>query len=295
MVSLETKIIEGVAELLRVVETQIPSDVLQALEKAYATEESSFAKSQFDAILRNIKVAKEKSIPMCQDTGLIGFYIKLGDEFPIRSELKNLIIRAVKQATEKVPLRPNTIDPWTHKNPGDNTGNHIPIIHVELVPGNKLEITAMPKGGGSSYVASFYSVPPVQGISGLKKAVLEAAFKAGPKPCPPVIIGVGVGGTEDLVMFLAKKALLRPIGTKNENEEIAKLEDELKEKINSLGIGPMGLGGKTYALAVHIEWAHRHPATFLVGVAIGCWAMRRGTLIIDSEGNAEIISHGVKL
>jgi len=295
MVDLETKIINSVVELLRISETRLPKDILDSLKKAFEIEESSLAKSQFEAILRNAEVAAKESIPMCQDTGLIGFYVKLGDNFPIRSKIYDLLIEATRKATKEIPLRPNTIDPWTHKNPGDNTGNHIPLIHLELVPGDKLEITALPKGGGSSYVAKFYSIPPVEGIMGLKKAVIDAAFNAGPKPCPPVVIGVGVGGTEDLTMFLAKKALLRPVNVRNENPEIAKLEEELRSAINSLGIGPMGLGGKTYALAVNIEWAHRHPATFLVGVAIGCWALRRGTLVIDKDGNAEIISHGVRI
>ena len=295
MTNLEDRIINAVVELLRIVETKLPSDVLEALKQAASIEESPFAKAQFEAILKNAEVASKESIPMCQDTGLIGFYVKLGDDFPIRSKLNDLLIEAVRRATQEIPLRPNTIDPWTHKNPGDNTGRHIPFIHIELVPGDELEITVMPKGGGSSYVAQFYSVPPVEGIKGLKRVVLEAIYKIGPLPCPPVIVGIGVGGTEDLVMFLAKKALLRPINKRNENPEIAKLEEELREKINSLGIGPMGLGGKSYALGVNIEWAHRHPATFLVGIAIGCWAMRRGTLRISKDGEAEIISHGVKL
>ncbi len=295
MTNLEDRIINAVVELLRIVETKLPSDVLEALKQAASIEESPFAKAQFEAILKNAEVASKESIPMCQDTGLIGFYVKLGDDFPIRSKLNDLLIEAVRRATQEIPLRPNTIDPWTHKNPGDNTGRHIPFIHIELVPGDELEITVMPKGGGSSYVAQFYSVPPVEGIKGLKRVVLEAIYKIGPLPCPPVIVGIGVGGTEDLAMFLAKKALLRPINKRNENPEIAKLEEELREKINSLGIGPMGLGGKSYALGVNIEWAHRHPATFLVGIAIGCWAMRRGTLRISKDGEAEIISHGVKL
>ncbi len=295
MTNLEDRIINAVVELLRIVETKLPSDVLEALKQAASIEESPFAKAQFEAILKNAEVASKESIPMCQDTGLIGFYVKLGDDFPIRSKLNDLLIEAVRRATQEIPLRPNTIDPWTHKNPGDNTGRHIPFIHIELVPGDELEITVMPKGGGSSYVAQFYSVPPVEGIKGLKRVVLEAIYKIGPLPCPPVIVGIGVGGTEDLAMFLAKKALLRPINKRNENPEIAKLEEELREKINSLGIGPMGLGGKSYALGVNIEWAHRHPATFLVGIAIGCWAMRRGTLRISKDGEAEIISHEVKL
>lgn len=295
MVDLEKKIIDSVVELLRVVETRLPNDVLEALKKALEEEETDLAKSQLEAILKNAEAAAKGSVPMCQDTGLIGFYIELGDGFPIRSKIYDLLREATIRATKEVPLRPNTIDPWTHEKPGNNTGRHIPIIHIDLVPGDELKIIAMPKGGGSSYVARLYSVPPVEGISGLKKAVLDAVLQAGPKPCPPVILGVGVGGTEDLTMFLAKKALLRPLTQKNEEENVAKLEEELKSMINAMGIGPMGLGGKTYALGVNIEWAHRHPATFLVGVAVGCWAMRRGTLVIKSNGEAEIISHGVRL
>lgn len=295
MSNLETRIVNSVVELLRVTETRLPNDVLDVLKKSIKIEESQSAKAQLEAILRNVNVADKESIPMCQDTGLISFYVKLGDDFPVRSKLIELLNKAVRIATEKIPLRPNAIDPWTHKNTGDNTGRNIPTIHIELVPGSDLEIAIMPKGGGSSYVARLYSIPPVEGIKGMKRAILDAAFKAGPLPCPPVIFGVGVGGTEDLVMFLAKKALLRPLNQKNPDPKIAEIEEELKNKINSLGIGPMGLGGKTYALGVNIEWAHRHPATFLVGVSIGCWAMRRGILRINKDGEAEIISHGVKL
>ncbi|MHA1590463.1 MAG: fumarate hydratase [Candidatus Njordarchaeales archaeon] len=294
-ISLEQRIIESVVELLRISETRLPIDIIESLKKAYNEETETLAKTQLKAILDNIKYASEKNIPICQDTGLITFYVKLGDEFPIRSKLNSLLIEAVKRATEEVPLRPNAVNPWTGKNSGDNTGEYIPYIHYELVPGDSLEISVMPKGGGSSYVAKLYSIPPAEKVKGLKKAVINAVYDAGPKPCPPIIVGVGVGGTEDLAMILAKKALLRPINIRNEDENIAKLEEELLGLLNSLEIGAMGFGGKTTVLGVNIEWAHRHPATFLVGIAIGCWAMRRGTLIIHKDGSAEIISHGVKI
>ncbi|MHA1617369.1 MAG: fumarate hydratase [Candidatus Njordarchaeales archaeon] len=295
IISLEQRIVESVVELLRVSETRLPQDIINALEDAYNKETNELAKTQLKAILDNVKYAMEKSLPICQDTGLITFYVKLGDDFPIRSKLNSLLLEAVRKATEEVPLRPNAVDPWTNKNSGDNTGRNIPFIHYELVPGDTLEISVMPKGGGSSYVAKLYSVPPAEKIKGVKKAVLNAVYEAGPKPCPPIIVGVGVGGTEDLAMMLAKKALLRPVTSRSSDEAVASFEEELMNLLNELGIGAMGFGGKITVLGVNVEWAHRHPATLLTGVAIGCWAMRRGTLVIKKDGSAEIISHGVKL
>jgi len=278
---LKEKIIEAIA----LAETSIPPDVEEMIRMAYDTEESDVGKAQLHAILENIKVARENKLPICQDTGLLSFIVEMGDDVGLKpSKLEKMIIDATIEATRRVPLRPNAIDIWAEKNTGNNVGKGIPLIHFEHTEGKNLRITVFPKGGGSSYVAKLYSIPPAKGIEGVVEVALKAVYDAGPKPCPPTFLGIGVGGTEDLAMFLAKKALLNRMNRNSENERIARLEKDIVEKVNSLGIGPMGLGGKWTVFNARIEWACRHPATFLVGIVFNCWALRRAFVeLVDGE------------
>lgn len=287
-VSLEEfrKIVEqAVVEAIEKAAIHIPPDVKQALRKAYEEETSDAAKSQLEAILRNIELAEKLKKPVCQDTGVILYYVTVGVDFPGLKILNKVLVDAVKTATKKVPLRPNTVDPFTGKNPGDNTGRYMPYVHTEIVEGDKLEITVVPKGGGSEYVSVLEMPPPGEGIKAIKRAVVDAVLKAGSMPCPPTIVGVGVGGGADIALHLAKKAAcLRKIGTTNPDPELDKLEKELYSALNDLGIGPMGLGGKYTVLAVHIDYAHKHPAVLPVGVVFQCWALRRATVKMDAYG-----------
>jgi fumarate hydratase subunit alpha len=191
-------------------------------------------------------------------------------------------------------LRPNAVDPFTQKNSGDNTGRFIPYINWEIVPGDNLELTAMTKGGGSENVCVTGMLVPGEGVKGLKKFVVDAVIKAGAQPCPPTILGVAVGGGADIAMKLAKKALLRPLGEPNPNPDLDKLEKELLEAVNMTGIGPMGLGGKTTVLDVHIDYAFRHPASFPAAVAFNCWAARRASARIYPDGKVEYLTHKMK-
>lgn len=272
----------------------MPQDVKEALQGAYREEESEAGKTQLKAILDNVELAEKTRKPMCQDTGVIIFYVKAGAEVRSLHKIEEALRKATKIATKEVPLRPNAVDPFTRKNSGDNTGRFIPFIHWEIVPGDDLEITVFPKGGGSENVCVTGMLVPGEGIMGLKRFVVDAVIKAGSKPCPPNILGVAVGGGADIAMKLAKKALLRPINQPNPNPEIAKLEKELYEAANMTGIGPMGLGGKITVLGVNVDYAHRHPASFPAAVAFQCWAARRATALIHSDGTVEYLTHKVR-
>jgi len=285
-------IVENVAiKLLQLAVTELPQDVKKALQNAYRREESEAGKTQLKAILNNIELAEKTRTPMCQDTGVIIFYLKAGAQVKDLDKIEEALRNATKRATKEVPLRPNAVNPFTQKNTGDNTGRFIPFIHWEIVPGNDIEITVFPKGGGCENVCALGMLRPGEGVKGLKKFVVDTIIKAGAKPCPPNIIGVAVGGGADIAMKLAKKTLLRPLNQSNPDPELAKLEKELYEAANSTGIGPMGLGGKFTVLGVHVEYAERHPASYPAAVAVQCWAARRASARIHPDGTVEYLTH----
>ncbi len=289
MSDLRESIKSGIVEMMREAAFNVPRDVKEALQRAYEIEDNPVAKANLEAILRNIEVSGKTKLPMCQDTGTPTFFIELGEDFPLKSELRSLIEDAVRTATAEIPLRPNAVDPWTYKNSGDNTGRYVPIIHLELVPGSEMKVIYLAKGGGSENTSKLYMLSPVLGLKGIKRAVIDAMVDAGPKPCPPIVVGVGVGGSADMALKLAKKATFRRLDEPNPDPKLAEIEQELLEKINSLGLGPMGLGGKTYALGVKIEWAHKHPASLPVGINTQCWAFRRSEAVFDSDGNMRLL------
>lgn len=284
---------DAIVTLLRLAVTDLPQDVSNGLQQALRNESNSTAKSQLEAILDNVKLARASSIPVCQDTGIQIFYLTVGSKFPLIDKLSEIIKNAVQRGTKDIPLRPNTVNPILHQNPGDNTGLHIPWINWKIVRGTDLEITAFPKGGGSENVCKLGMLTPGQGIKGMKKFVIDAIIEAGAKPCPPTILGIGIGGGADICMKLAKEQLLRPVGLRHTTPQIASMEEELLEAVNQTGIGPMGLGGNTTSLDVHIDVAMRHPASFPVALAVQCWAARRASASIDKEGNVKFTSHKV--
>ena len=277
----------GIVELIRKAETELPEDVIKALKNAYDIEEG-IAKTQIDAILKTIDLAKKTKRPMCQDTGIQTFFVKVGIDFPHINKLKDVIVNGVKKATKEIPLRPNTVDPFTGGNHKDNTGDFVPYITWEFVEGSDVHITSLPKGGGSENMSKLGMLKPGVGINGVKDFVVDEMIKAAGNPCPPTVIGVGIGGGADLALKLGKKSLLRPVGIRNKDKNIAEIEKELINRINASGIGPMGLGGKTTVLDVHIEKAHRHPASLPVGIAVQCWADRRAYMTIHKDGTWEV-------
>jgi fumarate hydratase subunit alpha len=289
-----TNLVENVAvKLLQLAVTELPRDVKEALQNAYRQEESEAGKTQLKAMLNNIELAEKTRTPMCQDTGVIIFYVKAGAQAKDLATIEEALCEATRRATKDVPLRPNAVDPFTGKNSGDNTGRFVPFIHWNIVPGNSIEITVFPKGGGSENVCALGMIRPGEGVAGLKKFVVDTVIKAGAKPCPPNILGVALGGGADIAMKLAKAALLRPLNTPNVDPQLAKLETELYEAVNSTGIGPMGLGGKTTVLGVNVDYAHRHPASYPVAVAVQCWAARRASARIHPDGRVEYLTHEV--
>jgi len=278
---------KGIVELIKKAETDLPLDVVNALKSAYKIE-TGVAKIQLEAILKNIDLAKKTKRPMCQDTGIQTFFITVGIDFPKILDLKKLIVDAVKTATIQIPIRPNTVDPLTGLNHKDNIGNYIPYITWDFTNGSDVSITAFPKGGGSENMSKLGMLKPGVGIDGVKNFIVDEVIKAGGNPCPPTIVGVGIGGGADLALKLGKKSLLRPVGIRSRDKKIAEIENELIKRINKSNIGPMGLGGKTTVLDVHIEMAHRHPASLPVGIVVQCWANRRAHMIIHKNGNWEM-------
>ncbi len=289
---LEDSIVAGLREVISRAAVSLSRDVVSALKAAREREDSFLAREILNSILKNIEEAERRGLPLCQDTGTPTFFVHLGDGFPVRSRLGDLIARAVRESTPSVPLRPNTVDPWTGRNSGDNTGRGVPVIRWFPVEGDELRVIYLAKGGGSENVSRLFMLNPTEGVEGIRRAVLRAAIDAGGKPCPPVILGVGVGGGADAALEAAKAATLRRVGSRSGDPAVAELEERLLEDVNSLGIGPMGLGGRTYALDVHVDWMHRHPASLPVAVSMLCWAARRGEVVFHPDGSYEVLEPG---
>jgi len=271
-------LIPNLIELYRKAATELPDDILTALNNAYSNEEG-LAKETLKTIIDNINLAKNDSKPICQDTGTPFFYIKRPKDIS-EKEIKEQIENTTIKATNDIPLRPNAVDPISGKNIGNK-----PIFYFEEA--DNLEIELLMKGGGSENVSKIYKLPDTnlkadRTIEGIKKCILDAVFQAQGKGCPPYIIGVAVGGTIGETALLAKKQLLRNIDDSNEDKELDDIEKDLLEKINKLGIGPLGLGGKTTALAIKIAKSYRHPASFFVAISFGCWATRKGKWILQN-------------
>ena len=278
------KLRDGIVELYKKVATSLPPDVREALETGQAREaEGSNAFSTLTIQIENMKLARETARPVCQDTGVPTLWVKV----PVglsHAEMKNTIIEATKLATEKVPLRPNAVDVLTERNSGDNTGLGFPVIYMEETRESSLTIDLMLKGAGCENAGQTYKLPDEEldagrDLEGVRKCVIDTVRRVQGRGCPPYILGVGVGAAKDQVSRLAKEQLLRRMNDLNKIEELAALETRTLEDINGLGIGPMGLGGKTTALGVKIGVNHRHPASYFVEVSVSCWATRRGRLI----------------
>jgi fumarate hydratase subunit alpha len=267
----------------------LPPDVTADLEKAYSRETNDTAKSILKTILRNIEIAKNEQLLICQDTGLPIFFVKIGSRFPVDgAKISTALEKGAKAATLNHPFRGSSTHPISRINPQTSVGRGLPVIHWEFEEqSDLLDILMVPKGSGSENMSAMNMFIPADGVAALKKFVLDTVVKSGGNPCPPGVIGVGIGGTADLVGVLAKKAICRPVGSSNPDPELAEMEKELLEAINATGIGPMGLGGDTTALAVHIESAYTHITLNPVAVNTQCWAARRMRVTIDRDGNME--------
>lgn len=274
----QKRIEDAVCNLYQEAVIKLPNDVKSALQDAYKTEDSELGILNLKAIIDNIDAAEKMNVPLCQDTGLPIIFVKIGNV-----NVENLyqgIRTGVEKATQTVPLRPNVVNPFTRENTGNNIGNGIPQIDVELIDEDYLEITILPKGFGSENNNALKMALPGEGVKGVKDFVVETVITAQGKPCPPIIVGVGIGGSSDLAMKLAKKSLISPVGKRNSDAKISQIEEEILKEINQSGIGPMGLGGKTTALDVKILTADTHTAGLPIGVCIQCWAGRHATAIL---------------
>lgn len=276
MRSIDSKVIEDtVARLCIEANLRLPPDVINAIERAEKAEPWDGAKRILSLLGDNVRIASEKTLPVCQDTGMACVFVELGQDVHIDGDFEEAVNNGVRRGYGEGYLRKSVVcDPLRRVNTGDNTPA---LLTVKLTRGDKMRITVMPKGFGSENMSALKMLKPADGAEGVKNFVLETVEKAGANPCPPIIVGVGIGGSFDKAAYLAKHALLRPVDEPNPDEYYAALESELLDKINALGIGPQGFGGKTTALAVLIEAMPTHVAGLPVAVNISCHATRRAS------------------
>lgn len=276
MKNIDAKVIEDtVARLCIEANLRLPPDVINAIESAEKAEPWDGAKRILSLLGDNVRIASEKTLPVCQDTGMACVFVELGQDVHIDGDFEEAVNNGVRRGYGEGYLRKSVVcDPLRRVNTGDNTPA---LLTVKLTRGDKMRITVMPKGFGSENMSALKMLKPADGVEGVKNFVLETVEKAGANPCPPIIVGVGIGGSFDKAAYLAKHALLRPVNEPNPDEYYAALERELLDKINALGIGPQGFGGKTTALAVLIEAMPTHVAGLPVAVNISCHATRRAS------------------
>ena len=257
--------------------THLPVDVVRALERAREAESTDSAREVLDQLLQNAELARKEGLPLCQDTGVAVFFVEMGEDCRLDGgSLGETLNSAMVAAYEQAYLRKSMAHPFTRANTGTNAPAQ---IHYELVPGDRLQVSFMAKGGGSENMSRCTMLTPAQGWPGIKDFVLTRLTEAGPNPCPPTIVGVGVGGSFDQAPVLAKKALFRPLDQPHPEPEIAALEAELLQEINELGIGPMGLGGRTTSLGVRINWSPCHIASLPLAVNLQCHSSRYNEVV----------------
>lgn len=274
------EIIKSVRAMCISAACDLPKDVEKLIKEAAQTEESHFGKYSLEKIVKNIELARSENAPMCQDTGIVVIFAEVGQDVQIiDGNFEDAINEGIRQGYTDGYLRKSVVeDPvLNRKNTGDNTPA---VIYTKIVPGDKIKIQVLPKGAGSENMGALKMLKPAEGLEGIKDFVIQSVTQAGGNPCPPVIVGIGIGGTMDKCSLLAKEALARPVGQPNSNPEYAAIEQELLEKINKLGIGPQGFGGKVTALAVHIETYPTHIATMPVSVNLNCHAARHKEVVL---------------
>jgi len=256
----------------------LPEDVYKRFQECEKDEISDVGKNVLKILMKNADIAKNENVPICQDTGVAVIFLEIGQDVHFTGgNLYDAINEGVREGYREGYLRKSMCHPFTRKNTGDNTPA---VIHTKIVPGDKVKITIAPKGGGSENMSLVKMMKPSDGIEGVKELVIQRVSEAGPNPCPPIIVGVGIGGNFERSAILAKEALLREIGSKNPDPELDALEKELLEKINKLGIGPQGFGGKITALAVFVKMEPCHIASLPIAINIQCHAARHKEIII---------------
>ena len=271
-------ITEQVRDLCIQANIDLGEDVLQAFDRAIEKEESPVAVDILKELKENARIAKEEKVPICQDTGFAVVFVELGqDVHLVGGSLSEAIHEGVRRGYREGYLRKSICHPFTRTNTGDNTPA---VIHTDLVPGDRIKITLAPKGAGSENMSRVVMLTPSEGVEGIKRFVIQRVKESGSNPCPPTIVGVGIGGTMEQAALLAKKSLLRPLGSKNPSPELDQLESEMLAGINQLGIGPQGLGGRTTSLAVHVLMMPCHIASLPLAVNIQCHVQRHKETVI---------------
>jgi fumarate hydratase subunit alpha len=272
------EITKAVKEAAITANFDLGADMLAALQRGEQEEESPSGREVFRQLLENARIASQERIPMCQDCGLAVVFVEIGQEVQITGgDFEQAIQEGVRQGYGEGYLRKSLCHPLTRANTGDNTPA---VIHTEIVPGDRLKITVVPKGGGSENMSRVFMLKPAEGVAGVIERVVTTVREAGPNPCPPIIVGVGIGGTFERAALLAKKALLREVGSPNPDPELAALEKHMFQAVNDLGIGPSGLGGRITALAVHVVMQPCHIASLPVAVNIQCHASRHKEVVL---------------
>ncbi|KAA0893503.1 L(+)-tartrate dehydratase subunit alpha [Oryzomonas rubra] len=270
----------------------LPDDILEKLRHLRETEDSPLAKVVYDSMFENLARAEELNRPCCQDTGVIQYYIKVGSEFPLLADVGAILTEAAYAATQTAPLRHNAVQIFEEKNTGTNTGERIPWIDWTIVPnGTSIEVEVYMAGGGCSLPGQGKTLMPAAGYEGIVQFVFDVMTSYGVNACPPLLVGIGIGGSIDVAANLSKRALFRPIGSRHAHPRGAEMELLLEKGLNAIGLGPQGMSGKNSVMGVHIESAARHPSTISVALSVGCWAHRRGTIRINEDMSYEILSH----
>jgi len=290
IVDLDEAVLEAAAHLYVWALKDIPQDLRDALTAARERETSVTGIRVLETIQRNVEIADEQDNLVCQDTGIAVYYCRVGEHFPLHPARIQAALKAgTERATVEHSLRSNTVHTLTRENTGANVGYRVPILHWDFVPDwDGLDVKCVPKGSGSENMTFLKMLVPADGVAGIKRFVLDSIVGAGGKPCPPGIVGIGLGGSADYAMHLAKEAIARPVGSRNPDPLVAQLEDELYELLNETGIGPMGLGGDVTVLQCHIEHADTHMTLNPVAVNYQCWAARRASAHVAADGTVEL-------
>ncbi len=286
------RLTEYMANFVSYISKVLPDDIIAKLDELAEKEEGPLNRIIYETMKRNQKLAKELNRPSCQDTGVLQFWVKCGADFPLLGGLEALLKEAVVRATIRTPLRHNSVETFDEYNTGKNVGKGTPTVFWEILPDyDGCEIYSYMAGGGCTLPGRAMVLMPGEGYEGVVKFVMDVMTTYGLNACPPLLVGVGVATSVETAALLSKKALMRPLKSRSENERAALLEDLLEEGINELGLGPQGMGGKYSVLGVHIEHTARHPSTIGVAVNVGCWSHRRGHVIFDRNLNYRVTTH----
>ena len=284
--------VDTTIKFLNVVSKVLPDDVVAKLKELSEKETDPMPKAIYNSMFENMEKAVTLDRPLCQDTGVVQFFLRVGTKFPLIDELEGLLREVVEKGTAIIPLRHNAVETFVEKNTGTNVGKKVPYVDYEIVPySDKLEMDIYLAGGGCSLPGRATVFMPSAGYEGIADFVAETMVNYGINACPPLVVGIGIGPCMATSAKLAKKASLRTVGSRNPEPLVAKMEVELENSLNNVGIGPQGLSGKTSVLCVNIENMARHPSSMGAAVAFGCWAHRRGTIVFNSDMSYEILTH----